>query len=142
MAKGDQALFYHSNEGLEIVGIAKIVKTAYKHAATTDDLVRERTEELSPEFTRNGEGVTVGVGGFAEIYREMQHNIESDLIKAETIAFPLIPVRVDMDLAGGRVDTKMLEEISEHLGTQLARGLEAGRPSLCQRRLSGILRRA
>jgi predicted RNA-binding protein with PUA-like domain len=37
MAKGDQALFYHSNEGLEIVGIAKVVKTAYQDPTTDDD---------------------------------------------------------------------------------------------------------
>lgn len=29
MQKGDLVLFYHSNEGKEIVGIAKVVKTAY-----------------------------------------------------------------------------------------------------------------
>ncbi len=29
MKKGDKLLFYHSNEGLEIVGIAKVVKAAY-----------------------------------------------------------------------------------------------------------------
>lgn len=29
MKKGDQAFFYHSNEGLEIVGIAEIVREAY-----------------------------------------------------------------------------------------------------------------
>lgn len=29
MKIGDQAFFYHSNEGLEIVGIMKITKTAY-----------------------------------------------------------------------------------------------------------------
>jgi len=36
MAKGDQAFFYHSNEGMEIVGIAEVVKTAYQDP-TTDD---------------------------------------------------------------------------------------------------------
>ncbi|MGL5891601.1 MAG: EVE domain-containing protein [Bacteroidia bacterium] len=36
MAKGDQVLFYHSNEGMEVVGIAKVVKTAYQDP-TTDD---------------------------------------------------------------------------------------------------------
>lgn len=36
MAKGDLVLFYHSNEGLEIVGIAKVTKTAYQDP-TTDD---------------------------------------------------------------------------------------------------------
>jgi len=35
MKKGDTALFYHSNEGLEIVGIAKIVRGGY--ADPTDE---------------------------------------------------------------------------------------------------------
>ena len=29
MKKGDEVFFYHSNEGLEIVGIAKVIKEAY-----------------------------------------------------------------------------------------------------------------
>lgn len=36
MKKGDQVFFYHSNEGLAIVGIAKVVKEAYQDP-TTDD---------------------------------------------------------------------------------------------------------
>jgi predicted RNA-binding protein with PUA-like domain len=36
MKKGDQVLFYHSNEGKEIVGIAKVVKESYQDP-TTDD---------------------------------------------------------------------------------------------------------
>ncbi len=36
MAKGDHVFFYHSNEGLAIVGIAEVVKTAYQDP-TTDD---------------------------------------------------------------------------------------------------------
>jgi predicted RNA-binding protein with PUA-like domain len=36
MKKGDLAFFYHSNEGLEIVGIAKVVKESYQDP-TTDD---------------------------------------------------------------------------------------------------------
>ncbi|HEY8387068.1 MAG TPA: EVE domain-containing protein [Parasegetibacter sp.] len=36
MKKGDEVLFYHSNEGLEIVGIAKVVKEFYQDP-TTDD---------------------------------------------------------------------------------------------------------
>ncbi len=36
MQKGDQALFYHSNEGLAIVGIAKVAKEHYQDP-TTDD---------------------------------------------------------------------------------------------------------
>jgi predicted RNA-binding protein with PUA-like domain len=36
MKKGDLALFYHSNEGLEIVGIAKIAKEYYQDPTTND----------------------------------------------------------------------------------------------------------
>ncbi len=36
MQAGDQALFYHSNEGLEIVGIAMVAKEHYQDP-TTDD---------------------------------------------------------------------------------------------------------
>lgn len=36
MKKGDQVFFYHSNEGLQIVGIAEVVKEAYQDP-TTDD---------------------------------------------------------------------------------------------------------
>ena len=36
MKKGDPVLFYHSNEGLEIVGIAKVSKEAFQDP-TTDD---------------------------------------------------------------------------------------------------------
>jgi len=36
MKKGDLVLFYHSNEGKEVVGIAKVVKE-YAHDPTTTD---------------------------------------------------------------------------------------------------------
>jgi predicted RNA-binding protein with PUA-like domain len=36
MQKNDLVFFYHSNEGMEIVGIAKVVKTAYQDP-TSDD---------------------------------------------------------------------------------------------------------
>ena len=37
MKKGDTVLFYHSNEGLNIVGIAKVSKEAYQDPSTKDD---------------------------------------------------------------------------------------------------------
>jgi len=37
MKKGDQLFYYHSNEGMEIVGIAEVVKEAYQDP-TTDDV--------------------------------------------------------------------------------------------------------
>lgn len=37
MKKGDEVLYYHSNEGVEIVGIAKVVKEAYQDPTINDD---------------------------------------------------------------------------------------------------------
>jgi predicted RNA-binding protein with PUA-like domain len=39
MKKGDEVLFYHSNEGMEIVGIAKVDKEAYQDPTTKDEWV-------------------------------------------------------------------------------------------------------
>lgn len=36
MKKGDQVLYYHSNEGLCIVGIAKVIKEHYQDPTTED----------------------------------------------------------------------------------------------------------
>ncbi len=36
MKKGDKIFFYHSNEGLEIVGIAKVVKEFYQDPTTPE----------------------------------------------------------------------------------------------------------
>ena len=36
MKKGDLVLFYHSNEGKEVVGIAKVAKEYYQDPTTTD----------------------------------------------------------------------------------------------------------
>ena len=36
MKKGEQVLFYHSNEGLEIVGIAKVAKEFYQDPTTEE----------------------------------------------------------------------------------------------------------
>ena len=37
MKKGDKVLFYHSNEGKEIVGLTKVVKEFYQDPTTDDD---------------------------------------------------------------------------------------------------------
>ncbi len=36
MKEGDLVLFYHSNEGKDVVGIAKVVKEAYQDPTTAD----------------------------------------------------------------------------------------------------------
>ncbi|MCG7858415.1 EVE domain-containing protein [Flavihumibacter sediminis] len=37
MKKGEKVLFYHSNEGVEIIGIAQVVKEAYQDPTTADE---------------------------------------------------------------------------------------------------------
>jgi predicted RNA-binding protein with PUA-like domain len=37
MKKGDEVLFYHSNEGLEIVGIAQVIKEYYQDPTTDEE---------------------------------------------------------------------------------------------------------
>ena len=37
MKKGEQVLYYHSNEGVEVVGIAGVVKEFYQDPTTTEE---------------------------------------------------------------------------------------------------------
>ncbi|MEO7049261.1 MAG: EVE domain-containing protein [Ferruginibacter sp.] len=37
MKKGDEVLFYHSNEGVEVVGIAKVSKESYQDPTTDNE---------------------------------------------------------------------------------------------------------
>ena len=37
MAVGDLVLFYHSNEGLEVVGYARVIKESYQDPTTDDE---------------------------------------------------------------------------------------------------------
>ena len=47
MKKGDEVFFYHSNEGTDIVGIAKVVNEFYKDPTTEDD--RWVSVDLKPQ---------------------------------------------------------------------------------------------
>lgn len=49
MKKGDLVLFYHSNEGKEVVGIAKVVKESYQDPTTSDE--RWVVVDLAPHET-------------------------------------------------------------------------------------------
>src|SRR5918992_708188 len=55
-----------------------------------EDAVDAAVEELSPRYTRDGDLVTVGVGGQAEVFRQVSGQVESDLQRAETITFPIV----------------------------------------------------
>ena len=54
-----------------------------------EDEVREHVEVLSPKYTQTDGDLTVKVGGFAEVFRQVGTTIEKDLIRAESIAFPI-----------------------------------------------------
>ncbi len=54
------------------------------------DQVRDRVNELSPKYSRTDSTITIGVGGQAEVFRQVGTQVEKDLRKAETITFPLV----------------------------------------------------
>jgi RND superfamily putative drug exporter len=58
----------------------------------TDDEVRDRVEELSPDYTRTDELISVAVGGSAEVFRQIGTQVEEDLQRAEIITFPIVLV--------------------------------------------------
>jgi predicted RNA-binding protein with PUA-like domain len=49
MKTGDLVLYYHSNEGLEVVGIAEVIKEAYQDPTTDDE--RWVVVDLKPKAT-------------------------------------------------------------------------------------------
>ncbi|MGI8810306.1 MAG: MMPL family transporter [Acidimicrobiales bacterium] len=57
-----------------------------------DDVVAERIADISPRYTRSDGTVTVAVGGFAEVFRQVSTQIEHDLVRAEMISLPIILV--------------------------------------------------
>ena len=71
-----------SEQGHQALVLARI--------AGSDDAVNERVESLADEYTRSTDIITVGVGGQAEVFREVGDQIESDLRVAETITFPVV----------------------------------------------------
>ena len=54
-----------------------------------EDVVRDRVEDLSAAYTRAEAGMTVTVGGWAEVFRQVGQTIEHDLVTAEKIALPI-----------------------------------------------------
>ena len=72
-----------SNDGSQALVLATI--------GGNDDEVAEVIEHLSPRYTRpDGAEVSVAVGGFAEVFRQVSTQIEHDLVRAEMISLPII----------------------------------------------------
>ena len=72
---------FKSNDGTQALVIGVI--------EGDEDQVRAHVEELSPKYTRSDDELTVAVGGFAEVFRQVGTTIEEDLVRAESIAFPI-----------------------------------------------------
>ena len=57
MKKGDKVLYYHSNEGLAVVGVARVIKEAYQDPSTDDErwvvVDLEPVESLTTPVTLN-----------------------------------------------------------------------------------------
>lgn len=93
MKKGDLAFFYHSNEGVEIVGIAKIVKEAFQDPTTDDE--RWVAVEVAP-------------------HKKLKNPVTLAQIKAE-------PKLADMDLVRlGRLSTQSVKPEEWELVLQMA----------------------
>ena len=70
-----------STQGHQALVLARI--------AGDEDEIGDRISELSPELTRDGDVIDVGVGGYAEVFRQVGTTIEEDLAKAEGVALPI-----------------------------------------------------
>jgi RND superfamily putative drug exporter len=57
-----------------------------------DDAMVKRAATLQPLFTTSSDGVSVRVGGMAETFDEVGTTIEHDIVRAESIAFPVTAV--------------------------------------------------
>jgi RND superfamily putative drug exporter len=55
-----------------------------------EDHVDEVIEELAPRYTRDDDVVEVAVGGQAQSFRQVSTQVESDLVRAEAITFPIV----------------------------------------------------
>jgi putative drug exporter of the RND superfamily len=71
-----------SNDGRQALVLATI--------GGDENEVADVIEHLSPRYTRAGGEISVAVGGFAEVFRQVSTQIEHDLVRAEMISLPII----------------------------------------------------
>jgi putative drug exporter of the RND superfamily len=58
----------------------------------TEDEQIDKAEELAPLYNGEFQGLSVGLGGEMEVFRQVGDTIERDLARAESIAFPVTAV--------------------------------------------------
>ena len=71
-----------SKDGRQAMVLARIVGT--------QDHVRNVVKRLTPRYAGGDDLVTIGVGGFGEVFHQVSTQIEKDLTKAEAITLPVV----------------------------------------------------
>ncbi|MBA2250942.1 MAG: EVE domain-containing protein [Chitinophagaceae bacterium] len=95
MKKNDEVLFYHSNEGMEIIGIAKVIKEFYQDPTTTD--INWVTVDLKP-------------------YKKLKHPVALTQIKADKRLKEMALVRI------GRLSVQPVSEKEWQIIMEMAGG--------------------
>jgi putative drug exporter of the RND superfamily len=54
-----------------------------------EDEVQDAAKDLSPKYGHDSGPMSVRVSGFAEVFRQVNQQVEEDLLRAELIAFPI-----------------------------------------------------
>jgi predicted RNA-binding protein with PUA-like domain len=93
MKKGDEVFFYHSNEGTNIVGIAKVLKEHYPDPTTDDD--RWEAVDLKP-------------------YKKLKKTVDLETIKKDKRLSNMALVRI------GRLSVQPVTEKEYEIIMQLA----------------------
>ena len=75
-----------STNGSQALVLARINPGESASGANEEDVIDERVGELSKKFTQSDDIVVVGVGGIAEIFRQVGETIEADLRRAEILS--------------------------------------------------------
>jgi predicted RNA-binding protein with PUA-like domain len=95
MKKDDAVLFYHSNEGLAVVGVAKVVKEAYQDPTTEDP--QWVAVDLVPVETFKTPVV------LSEMKQEKQLQNIGLIRQSQLSVMPLTKAEFDMIVAKGRI---------------------------------------
>ena len=74
-----------STDGAQALVLARI-NPANTGGDREEDIIDERVAELSEKYTRSGDVLSVEVGGFAEVFRQVGETIEADLRRAEILS--------------------------------------------------------